>query len=445
MARAHPDMEFTVKPRYLPQELAYSVLHAPSEHIYDFIPSPPQNLILLREPTILEDMLKDFDAAVTMWSTAYLDAAMMGIPVMLIRGLPSQEVFDVRNQRIKEAFDRLEKTGCVIDYREALQGKLEFHFVDEDYLKEEVANTDHPCAPEIADALEEIYRWLIIPGRRLRDVCQMDLQTFRERLCGLPTINAQENIYRRRRNFLRLFNEKMQALTYRNRCMAKPFHLQTLQKYWHFCPDRYFGRNREKLLKFWVYFSMWKILQDFFRPRRMTAETDPIRLDYYVDWLYKNKRYRRILGFASPHVRPETLAFYRAAVYFRRGDYDQAASEYAAYYHCIKELGVKPLHKDRSVVVSIFPKGMKCAELMENLYRMEEYGLLKEMGKNNRFDIYLRTYYLLKALEKEGRTEEARQQCLEFLACAKKPKARAKLNYYLACMQIGGFTDEEIV
>lgn len=357
MARAHPDMEFTVKPRYLPQELAYSVLHAPSEHIYDFIPSPPQNLILLREPTILEDMLKDFDAAVTMWSTAYLDAAMMGIPVMLIRGLPSQEVFDVRNQRIKEAFDRLEKTGCVIDYREALQGKLEFHFVDEDYLKEEAANTDHPCAPEIADALKEIYRWLIIPGRRLRDVCQMDLQTFRERLCGLPTINAQENIYRRRRNFLRLFSEKMQALTYRNRCMAKPFHLQTLQKYWHFCPDRYFGRNREKILKFWVYFSMWKILQDFFRPRRMAAETDPIRLDYYVDWLYKNKRYRRI------------LAFYRAAVYFRRGDYDRAASGYAAYYHCIKELGVKPLHKDSSVVVSIFPKGMKCAEFMENLYR----------------------------------------------------------------------------
>ena len=51
----------------------------------------------------------------------------------------------------------------------------------------------------------------------------------------------------------------------------------------------------------------------------------------------------------------------------------------------------------------------------------------------------------LKALEKEGRTEEERQQFLEFLACAKKPKARAKLNYYLACMQIGGFTDEEIV
>lgn len=442
MAQKHPKLEFTVKPRYLPQELSYTVLHAPSEHIYDFIPHPPENLILLREPTILEDLLKDFDAVVTMWSTAYLDAALMGIPVLLIRGLPSQEIFNVRNQRVEEAFDRLEKTGCVTDYREVLQGKLEFHFVDEAYLKEEVANVDRPCAPEIADALEEIYHWLIVPGRRLKDVCQTDMQTFREQLPTLPTISARENIYRRRRNFLRFFNEKIQSVTFHNRCMAKPFQLQALQKYWYFCPDKNFGKNRERLLKFWAYFSMWKIERNFFRPRRMARETDPIRLDYYMGWLYKNRRHRKILAFDNPCMRPETKAFYHAAVYLRRGDYDRAAKEYAAYYHCIKELDAKPLHRDRNVVMSVFPKGMKCAKYMETLYGMKEYDLLKEMGKNNRFDIYLRTYYLLKALADEGQTDEMRRQRQEFLDSVKKPKAGEKLNYYLACVQMGADTVE---
>ena len=444
MAEYHPDKEFVIKPRYLPEEVSKSVLHRPSEHIYDFIPEPPDNLCFMKQSVILEEMMPEFDAVVTMWSTAYLDASLMGIPVMLIRGLPSQEVFDVRNQRIDEAFERLAHSGCVVDYREVLQGKLEFRYVDEDYLREEVENVGHPCTPQLVDTLEELYDKLIIPGRRLADVVQMDIQTFQEQLPSLKTIDVQGNCYQRRRAFLKYFNEEIQELVFHNRCMAKPFDLQPLQKYWYFQPEDTFDKEQAEALNTEVQRTVEKIREDYFSSAQMMLETDPIRLDFYFEWLYKNGESEQIFSCKNPCVLPETRAYYQAAVYFSRGEYDEAAGEFAVYYHRINEVEVKPLLKDRQVNYGFLPKNLKCAEFFDALYQHREYDLLKEMGETACFDIYLRTYYLLKVLEEERQIEKLMESYQQFLACARQPKKpknqsnkMRRSEYYLACVQIG--------
>ncbi len=448
MAKHHPDKNFVIKPRYLPDEMVANVLHHPSEHIYDFIQNPPDNLILLRKPSILEDILKDFDAVVTMWSTAYLDAALRNIPVMLIRGLPSQEVADVRVQRIEEAFSRLEHTGCVVEYQKVLEGALEFHYVNEAYLKEEVEIVDRPCTPEIIDVLEAIYEQWIVPGKRPADVIQMDIQTFREKLPTLKTIDVRSNAYLLRRNFLKYLNDKLQALAFLNRCMAKPLHMETLLKYWYFQPENRFGKWQAKWRNLRLKLEVETVKRNYFCSAQIKKETDPIRLDYYYDWLFLRKKYRRILHFQNPNVFIETKAFYQAMVYLRHHNYADAAREFCVYYRQIEKLGVTPLKKDRQIDFSRFPKGLACAGFFEALYERKEYDILKKLGESNRFDLCMRTFYLLKVLREEKEAKGFAERYQDFLKNVKKPaipkkktKEKNRYDYYMECIQIGSLNE----
>lgn len=443
MAEKHPDKQFVIKPRYLPDVEIGAVLHRPSEHLYDFIPNPPANLILLREPTILEDMLGDFDAVATMWSTAYLDAALNKMPIMLIRGLPSQEVMDVRCQRIEEAFTQLEKTGCVVDYQDVLKGKLEFRYADEAYLREEVENAGQPCTPEIVNALEDIYEQWIIAGKRPQEVFQTDIQTFREKLPSMATIGANSVIYRQRRAFLTFLNMKVQDLAFRNRAMAKPFDLSAVQKYWYFSPKRKLSKIRMKFCRLKVRLTIEALEQKYYRSPKMRTETDPIRLDYYYDWAFRRKRYKEIMNSPNPNTYPETIAFYRAMVYLRRQDYVSAAQEFASYYHHIEALDVKPLVKDRRIICDYLPKGMAAAEFFAALYEIREYDALKNLARRKQFNVYMRTYYLLQVLQDENMMEELTEVCEQFFATVKSPKEpkrpakrETQLDYYLKCAEI---------
>ncbi|MBD5116008.1 MAG: hypothetical protein HDT48_00645 [Ruminococcaceae bacterium] len=405
MARNHPDKSFVVKPRYLPDDIAGgSILHRPSEHLYDFIPNPPKNLILLKGATILEDIIADYDAVVTMWSTSYLDAAMRGMPVMLISRLPSEEVMDVRVQRIQEAYDRLEKTGCVVDYKEILEGKLEFHYVNEEYLKEETENVGRPCAPSIVDILEDIYKYWIVYGLRPYEVFQMNGKEFREKLPEIGTVKAKSLAYRRRRSFLRWFNERMQDLSFLNRAMAKPFNLEPLKKYWYFFPPKKFKKNKRKRLEFKVKLTTETVKMKYFRPQTLKTETDPIRLDYYFDRLFRRKKYRQIKNCKNIHVYPETRAFYMSMIYLKKGRYDDAAKEFADYCHITEALNVKPIAKDRHINYDFISNGQEAENFFKALFARKEYGILKDMGKSKHFNIGLRKKYLTKILRAEKPT-----------------------------------------
>ncbi|MBD5115645.1 MAG: hypothetical protein HDT46_10705 [Ruminococcaceae bacterium] len=405
MARNHPDKSFVVKPRYLPDDIAGgSILHRPSEHLYDFIPNPPKNLILLKGATILEDIIADYDAVVTMWSTSYLDAAMRGMPVMLISRLPSEEVMDVRVQRIQEAYDRLEKTGCVVDYKEILEGKLEFHYVNEEYLKEETENVGRPCAPSIVDILEDIYKYWIVYGLRPYEVFQLNGKEFREKLPEIGTVKAKSLAYRRRRSFLRWFNERMQDLSFLNRAMAKPFNLEPLKKYWYFFPPKKFKKNKRKRLEFKVKLTTETVKMKYFRPQTLKTETDPIRLDYYFDRLFRRKKYRQIKKCKNIHVYPETRAFYMSMIYLKKGRYDDAAKEFADYCHITEALNVKPIAKDRHINYDFISNGREAENFFKALFARKEYGILKDMGKSKHFNIGLRKKYLTKILRAEKPT-----------------------------------------
>lgn len=402
MAIKHPDKTFTVKPRFLPDDIAEAkLLHQPSEHLYDFVPNPPENLVLLREATILEDILPDFDAVITMWSTAYLDAAMRNMPLMLISQLPSEEVMDVRVQRISEAYEQLQKTGCVVDYKDVLNGKLEFNYVNEEYLKNEAENAGKPAAPHIADILENIYKNWIVFNLRPYDVFQMNGTEFKENIQKIKTADASSAEYRQRRSFLNWFNGRMQDLAFLNRSMAKPFDYKPLMKYWSFFPSANFNKSKRKSLELKVKLDTEKIKMGYFNSKEIETETDGIRLDYYFDRLFVRKNYRKIKSFNNPNVLPETRAYYTAMILLQEGRYKEAAKYYAEYYHISSELNVKPVPKDRKVDLSQVPNGAEIEKFFKALFDMKEYEIIKAMCDARRFNAAMRRDYRKKVMRAE--------------------------------------------
>lgn len=402
MAKNHPDKSFTVKPRYLPDDIAEGkILHRPSEHIYDFIPNPPDNLVLLREAVILEDIIADYDAAITMWSTAYLDAAMLNMPIMLISQLPSEDIIDVRVQRINEAYKRLQKTGCVVKYEDILEGKLEFHYVDEEYLKEEVENVGEPATPVIVDILEQIYKKWIVRELRPCEVFEMNSRQFREGMDNIATMSTKGTIYRDRRSFIMWFNTKMQEFAFLNRAMAKPFDLSPLKKYWFFFPDKKFNTLQKKILKFKVKLTIEIVKMRYFCSQKIKYETDGIRLDYYYDWLFRRKLFHRVRSFNNPDVYPETRAFYSAMICLKEHNYPKAAKKFSEYYHITEKRNVKPIAKDRKIELSLIPDDIKTEKFFEALFAINEFDVLKELCTSKRFDSALKKMYLTKVMRAE--------------------------------------------
>lgn len=78
------------------------------------------------------------------------------------------------------------------------------------------------------------------------------------------------------------------------------------------------------------------------------------------------------------------------------------------------------------------------------LYIKKGYDLLKVMGESHRFNVHLRTYYLLKVLEDERQIEELRKTYKLYINRVRQPgsaeigpEGMTKLDYYQECIKIG--------
>ena len=89
------------------------------------------------------------------WSTAYLDAVVYHIPLLLIEGFDSVDVFDVRTQRINDAYDVLKKTGVLYHFSEVRDKKLDFKYVDDEYIENDIYKYDEPAAPRVVDFMRK--------------------------------------------------------------------------------------------------------------------------------------------------------------------------------------------------------------------------------------------------------------------------------------------------
>ncbi|MFD3271569.1 tol-pal system YbgF family protein [Paenibacillus dendritiformis] len=185
LAVDNPQINIRIKPRYLPDDT--NLVHKCKEHLYDYImehlrgKEKPKNLELLNEHVELENLINETDCVMTMFSSAYLGGAIIGKKTLLISGLPSDDIDECKNVRIKRAFKHLGESNCVVDYREVgnfIQNGL---VMNEEYLENEVFHYHETCSYKIVEVLEWLYK-NVISKELFLDNVTCDYTNYRDKM-----------------------------------------------------------------------------------------------------------------------------------------------------------------------------------------------------------------------------------------------------------------------
>ena len=330
IARNDPERIYEIKQRYNGQKTS-SQTHAISESLSGLMTDLPENLRLLETDKELEELLADHDAMITTWSTAFTAAAVMNIPVVLISGLPSEDRFDVRRQRIEEAYEDLEKTGCVHDYLSLRQGRISFSYIDEAYTKKLLYDEASKSAPRVLDLLEMLYEKAIRRGLRINTVLQTGADEFMSSFSTADMVSKDDPAYIRRKDFLIRFNDKMQEWVYINRCMGNVLDLSALKKFYE--P----GKEAANLKLKQAEEEFQRARDVFFTSKngKAQAASDRLLQDFYFDWLYDRGMYSELKEPDFAVLAPESR-FYNLCLYeLDRGNTKEGFKYLSAFLNMI--------------------------------------------------------------------------------------------------------------
>lgn len=352
MARSSPEARFRLKPRYLPHEPG-DHLHSPSEHLFSHLKELPDNLELLGESQLLEDLMLESDAMVTLWSTSHLAAIALGMPLMLVGGFTSVDVFDVRKQRVDWAYRRLADTGCLVDREYLRDHPCTFAHPGPGYIRREFYDAQSLVAPRVVDLVELLHDKVLVPGKAFRRGVQLGFSEFMEALEGgqldLRTAGSPQHLLDR--SLYRRLNGVVQQLVFDNRCMGYVLDMSRIASFWDAWPPKgateqdittILGRAQREALE---------MKARFFEANPQVVATDKFVQDHYFDWLFETGEHAALLAYEGPVVVPESLEYNRARVWLRRGRLLRSARGFVRSFELSLAKPVRELRKDKNITV----------------------------------------------------------------------------------------------
>lgn len=181
----YPDYELVIKPRFLPTD--QNMLHANLEHLYTLLKERsagnlPSNLVLLREHLDMQELLDQCRCAMMLCSSAYIDAALRGRNIIIIKGIDNEDKHDLRNDiEYKNIYELRERSGCVVDYREVIRYLPNGLKCDEKHLDEVVAYREN-ASGRMVDVMEHIFVNYLSKGK-FPKIQQYDYETYKQDMC----------------------------------------------------------------------------------------------------------------------------------------------------------------------------------------------------------------------------------------------------------------------
>lgn len=415
IARNNPEVTFRVKPRYLPGEPG-DHLHNLSDHLFSYLDDAPDNLELIRGPAVIEELALEHDAMIALWSTSHLAAAALGMPLLLIGGLDSVDVFDVRRQRVAWAYDRLRATGCVVDFRELAEGPCPFFRIDPDYVCREFYDLE-PAAPRIADLLERVGDRLLARGltlgRGVRGGFAEVMEAIPERV---ETLSRRSETARIDRRLYRRINAVFQDLVFENRCMGHALDLTRLSPYWRVrLPEGAGVRDADEVVAR-LRRDANELKAGYFASHAEEVADDPFIQDQYFDWLLDTGRGTELLSYAGPVAAPESLAFDRGVALLKRGRPFSAARSFVDSFRVSLTKPVRLLRKDKNVIVILdrTDRSLLAHAILFFLDRYRAYDALASVEVPSRSGFEPLLYRVMRALVKLGRIDEAKERFRRF-------------------------------
>jgi hypothetical protein len=434
----NPRLTLHVKPRYVPGE-GGEHLHSVSDHLYNFLRDTPDNLVLMREPSILEEILPSCDAMITTWSTAHLDAVALGMPLLLIGGLDSVDVFDVRRQRVAAAYAHLETTGCVVDRRDLLTGACPFGRVSAQYADEEFYDVTSVSAPRIVAIMEAIDTAVLRRGLALAGRFQLPCAEFMEQVGSLETREAGTVADRLDRRYFRAYNTVAQTLAFDDRTLGFALDLSGMLALW----DRTFGSDastaavdgavREARA------SALRLKADYFAAHPDLVACDMFVQDAYFDWLLATGRRSELASYSGAVVAPQSLAFDRGVAALRSGRLIRAARLLTDSFDVSLREPVPVLKKDKNIRTLLSRADHSPAALaaLTLLGRGQRWEALTSLDVPSRPGHEALVYHRMRALVALGRSADASATATEYAASirdqAPQPPARGPKDLLMRC------------
>ena len=443
VALNNPGMDFHVKARYLPGE-AGDHLHSVSDHLYSYLEDAPENLTLIRKSTVLEELIVDYDAMITMWSTAHLDAAVLDLPMLLIGGLDSVDVFDVRKQRVAAAYEHLEDSGCVVDWRDLQTGPCPFAYVSPAYTRQEFFDVSTPCAPKVVDLLEKVDAEVLQRGRAFAGTFQLTYPEFMDRVADLETRPVESDENGLNRLLFRKLNAVAQAVAFDHRCMGYALDMSRMLEFW----DVRLGPGSSEAD---VERVVQQAREEGARAKAAYLESHPEDVasdvfvqDYYFGWLLETERYDDLIGYAGPVVAPSSLEFNRGMALMRKGCRLQAVRHTIESFSISLQEPVRVLKKDKNIraLLSRTDQSLRTYGILFLMDHYRKYEALAVVDVPARANLEALVYYKMKALVALERSDDARALYREYTSAiaheAARPR-RTRLRHRLLGVVAGGY------
>ncbi|HEY5506361.1 MAG TPA: DUF6716 putative glycosyltransferase [Coriobacteriia bacterium] len=423
LAVNNPRITFNVKPRYVPGE-GGEHLHSVADHLYAYLGDTPDNLVLMREPSILEEVVLQHDAMITTWSTAHLDAVALGMPLLLIEGLDSVDAFDVRRQRVAAAYEHLRSTGCVVDWRRLQVGTCPFGWASAEYVAAEFYDIDAPCAPRVVELMEAVERRLLGRGRFPARGYQLSHLAFMERIDTLDSWELGSLDERQNRQYDRSLNSVAQQLAFEDRVLGGVLDLSGMLAMWDRRVTGGDGQGVDRALHDARELAR-SLKAQYFAAHPDLVASDAFVQDAYFDWLLDSGKRDELASYAGPVVAPQSLAFDLGMAELRARRFPTAARRLTESFGVSLLQPLPILKKDKNIrtLLSRADHSLAAIAALLLLHRGGRAEALASLDVPPRAGMGALLYYRMRGLVELGRPSDARAAAAEYAAatCGQAP------------------------
>lgn len=185
ICEAYQDYNICVKPRWFPGATDLDMSNPNFGHIYNELNelSPnglPSNLELLYEYRSLQELIDESSCVISSCTSAYLDAAMRGKPLLIIKGIENEDMYHLRSAYFENLYQFMEGSGCVVDYSDILSCLPEGKMCNPRHLEQSFAYPNG-AAKRVIEVMEYIYEHYIV-NDIFPDIKQYHYETYQNEL-----------------------------------------------------------------------------------------------------------------------------------------------------------------------------------------------------------------------------------------------------------------------
>lgn len=406
------NVSFTLRTRYSNNAKVKQV-HKVSEYLLDFFEYIPNNLEIKDSKNPMYNEVLLYDMMITTWSTAFIYSAKYNIPLLFIEGFDSVDVFDVRKNRIDDAYKLLSSSKCVYNYKDLLNKKLIVKQIDSSFRNNLLYKDNDKSSKFVLDFFELCKKELIIKNRKIVNKVNSCIDNSK-------IFSNSKYISRNDENFKKyivlkdIYNNRLNKYVYTNRCLENNLNLECLESIY----EKYNNTEGDlisiKKFKSEIGQQFIDIQKEFFESKegKEKINSSIIYLDYYLLFLFKQKEFTKCLECAKENKQLSLYHIYSSKIYKKKGKNIKAIKEFVKFYDLIPKNQVLQISKYSKISdTSIYLTKTTKEKFITIFYLLSKkrYEIIEEIIEDWKENSLLKNITQILILENKLKKEDAKR------------------------------------